>query len=370
MAMVTIVKYMEVPMNKKCRLPVFPASVLALLLALVSAAPSLWAGARRQAPAEPAAQGAVQAAGPVLSGKKIIVADANSTHHLNLYVAYEKGLFTKRGLEVEIQQTSSGVAAVVGGEADIVFNCPTGVITPIARGQDITIISQVKIPCTSVLVVPVNSPVKNPQDVKDLQIAGLSTTCCAVIAIRDALRGQYSTEFELVTLAPGAALAALEAGSVRGAILEEPFVAEALLLKDAAGQPKYKTVFDGHSDANGDGRIDANLAGENPPCRTINANTAFVKERLGDAKVFIEAVEEADRIILANPIAPDIVAIAQKYVSVSEQAIINSNPKLGFTIHLDTSGLIGYAQALVNQGTIDKNPGEALFAPEFKGITW
>ncbi|MDR2072413.1 MAG: ABC transporter substrate-binding protein, partial [Spirochaetaceae bacterium] len=74
-----------------------------------------------------------------LSGKKIIVADANSTHHLNLYVAYEKGFFTKRGLEVEIRQTSSGVAAVVGGEADIVFNCPTGVITPIARGQNITI---------------------------------------------------------------------------------------------------------------------------------------------------------------------------------------------------------------------------------------
>jgi hypothetical protein len=43
---------------------------------------------------------------------------------------------------------------------------------------------------------------------------------------------------------------------------------------------------------------------------------------------------------------------------------------LGFTVHLDTQHLIGYAQALVNQGTIDTNPGEALFAPAFKGITW
>ena len=342
----------------------------ALLLALLFAAQSLWAGGKKDAPAAPAAQPAAQSAGPVLSGKKIIVADANSTHHLNLYVAYEKGFFTKRGLEVEIQQTSSGVAAVVGGEADIVFNCPTGVITPIAKGQNIIIISQVKIPCTSVLVVPVNSPVKNPQDVKGLQIAGLSTTCCAVIAIRDTLRAQYNTEFELVTLAPGAALAALEAGSVRGAILEEPFVAEALLLKDAQGNAKYKTIFDGNSDADADGRIDANLAGVNPPCRTINANVAFVKERLGDAKVFIEAIEEANGIILAGPSAPDIVDIAQKYVTVSRQAIINSNPKLGFTKNLDTAGLIGYAQALVNQGTIDRNPGDALFAPEFKGITW
>jgi len=302
--------------------------------------------------------------------KRILVADANSTHHLNLYVAYEKGLFSKRGLDVVIEQTSSGVAAVVGGEADIVFNCPTGVITPIARGNNITIISQVKIPCTSVLVVPVNAPIRNPQDVKGLQIAGLSTTCCAVIAIRDALKNQYSTEFELVTLAPGAALAALEAGSVKGAILEEPFVAEALLLLDAQGKPKYKTIFDGTSDANGDGRIDANLAGVNPPCRTINANTNFVATRLDDVKLFLQAIDEANKIILAGPSAPDIVAIARKYVTVSEQAIINSNPKLGFQIKLDTEGLKGYADALVNQGTIDKNPGDGLFAPQLKGITW
>jgi NitT/TauT family transport system substrate-binding protein len=336
---------------------------------------SVWAGGGKEeaAPAAKPQEQASPAAKPqeqVLSGKKIIVADANSPHHLNLYVAYEKGLFTQRGLTVEIQQTAGGVAAVVGGEADIVFNCPTGVITPIAKGQSITIISQVKIPCTSVLVVPVGTAIKNPGDIKGLQIAGLSNTCCAVIAIRDTLRGQYNTEFELVTLAPGAALAALEAGQVKGAILEEPFVAQALLINDAGGKPKYKTIFDGHSDANGDGKTDANLAGENPPCRTINANTTFIKERLGDAKVFLEAIEEANKIILAGPSAPEIVAIAKKYVSVPEQAIINSNPKLGFTTKLDTAGLKGYAQALVNQKTIDSNPGDALFAPEFKGITW
>jgi NitT/TauT family transport system substrate-binding protein len=327
--------------------------VLALLCGLTALAPVFAGGSKEPAQA-----------------RRVVVADANSTHHLNLYVAYEKGLFSKRGLDVDIQQTSSGVAAVVGGEADIVFNCPTGVMTPIARGQNITIISQVKIPCTSALVVPVNSPIRVPRDVNRLQIAGLSTTCCAVIAIRDALKDQYNTEFELVTLAPGAAIAALEAGSVRGAILEEPFVAEALLLVDAQGKPKYKTIFDGTSDANGDGRLDANLAGVNPPCRTINANTNFVANRLDDAKLFIQAIEEADKIILSNPTAPDIVAIARKYVTVSEQAIINSNPKLGFQIKLDTAGLIGYADALVKQGTIDKNPGEALFAPQFKGITW
>lgn len=148
-------------------------------------------------------------------------------------------------------------------------------------------------------------------------------------------------------------------------------MAEALLLKDAAGNPKYKTIFDGSSDANEDGRVDENLAGRNPPCRTINANKNFVATRLGDAKAFIEAIDEANKLIRSNPTAADIVAIAQKYVpNVSRQAIINSNPKLGFQIKLDTRGLAGYAQALVNQGTIERNPGNALFAREFRGITW
>jgi NitT/TauT family transport system substrate-binding protein len=329
-----------------------------LVLALLTLSTVLWAGAKEEA----------AAAEPL---KKIRVADANSTHHLNLYVAKEKGFFEKRGLDVEITQTTSGVAAVVGGEQDIVFNCPTGVITPIAKGQNITIIGQVKIPCTSVLVVPVNSPYKTPADIKkDQQIAGLSTTCCAVILIKDVLRNQYNTDFELVTLAAGAAIAALEAGQVKGAILEEPFVALALLKKDSAGNPLYKTIFDGSSDADSDGKIDPNLAGNNPPCRTINANKDFLAANTDTVKAFIEAIDEADKLILKDPVAKDIVDIAVKYVSVDRQAIINSNPKLGFTIHLAVNQLKGYADALVRQGTIEKNPGDGLFAPQFKGITW
>jgi NitT/TauT family transport system substrate-binding protein len=345
---------------------------LCVLLVLTALSAALWGRGRRdETPgAQQQAASPAQPSGPVLSGKKVIVADANSTHHLNLYVAYEKGLFAKRGLEVEIRQTSSGVAAVVGGEADIVFNCPTGVITPIAKGQNISIIAQVKIPCTSVLVVPANAPYRTPADLKGQQIAGLSTTCCAVILIRDALRNQYNTDFELVTLAPGAAIAALDAGQVKGAILEEPFVALALLAKDDQGKARYKTLFNGSSDADGDGKIDPNLAGENPPCRTINANKDFLATRLGDARTFIEAIAEADEIILANPVAADIVDIAAKYVSVDRQAIIDSNPKLGFTTRLATTQLKGYADALIRQGTIDTNPGDGLFAPEFKGITW
>ncbi|MDR1218422.1 MAG: ABC transporter substrate-binding protein [Treponema sp.] len=138
---------------------------------------SLWAGPKKDEAPSSAAQST-----PTVSGKKVIVADANSTRHINLYVAYEKRLFAKRGLEVKIQQTSSGVAAVIGGEAGIVFNCP------IARRQDVSIIAQVKTFCTSVLVVPVDAPYRMPADLNGRQIAGFSTVCrdqtCRVKIVR------------------------------------------------------------------------------------------------------------------------------------------------------------------------------------------
>jgi NitT/TauT family transport system substrate-binding protein len=140
-------------------------------------------------------------------------------------------------------------------------------------------------------VVPVEAPYKNPADLKGQQIAGLSTTCCAVILIRGTSRNQYDTDFELVTLVPGVAIAVLGAGQVKSAILKEPFVSLTLISKNAQGQLRYKTL---------------------------------------------EAIAEdgADQLTLSNSMADDIVDIAAKYVTIDRQAIINSNPKLGFTTRL------------------------------------
>ncbi|MDR1072220.1 MAG: hypothetical protein LBL45_00895 [Treponema sp.] len=67
---------------------------------------------------------------------------------------------------------------------------------------------------------------------------------------------------------------------MKGVILEEPFVDLALLAKDMVGNPKYKTLFNGASDADGDGNIDPSLACENSPCRTVNANN-FIPAKSG-----------------------------------------------------------------------------------------
>lgn len=282
---------------------------------------------------------------------KVIVADAKTTHHLNLYVAKEKGIFEKNGLDIEIikvDDLSAARDAVVAGKADVFWSCPTVAISAIAGGAPIKIISQVKKPCTSVLVVPQDSPIKELKDLKDKRIAGISPSCEAVISITKAAKAAGG-DFTLEKLAGGPALAALEAGQVDGAILEEPQVSIAEL-------KGYKVLFRGISD--------------DIPCRTINAKTSFIAANPDVLKRFVQSIDEANELILADPIASDIVDIAVEYTGAPKDAIIHGNDRLLFRTLLDEKGLESLADDLIELGITNINPGKDLYAEEFKGITW
>ncbi|HSW35049.1 MAG TPA: ABC transporter substrate-binding protein [Candidatus Limnocylindrales bacterium] len=282
---------------------------------------------------------------------RIVVADAPTTHHLNLYVAQEKGLFAKYGLEVEIisvESLSAARDAVVTGAADVFWSCPTVAIAAIAGGAPIRTIAQVKTPCTSVLLVPGDSPIQDYQDLAGKTIAGISPSCEAVIAISNAAR-KAGVEFNLVTLAGGAAIAALEAGQIDGAILEEPHAS----IAELAG---FRVLF--------------REAAEAIPCRTINARTAFITDNADALRSMIRALDEANAIINADPVADDIVAIAVVPTGAPREAIIHGNPRLIFTTRLDEEGLCRLGDELVELGHIEECPSDYMYAPEFRGITW
>jgi len=282
---------------------------------------------------------------------KIVVADTPTTHHLNLYVAKEKGLFTKYGIDVEIKEVKDPSAArdaVITKAADVYWACPTVNIAAIAGGAPLKIIAQVKKPCTSVLAVSKDSPIKEFKDLNGRTIAGLSPTCCAVIYINKRAK-QEKASFNLVKLAGGPAIAALDAKQVDGAILEEPHASIAEL-------KGYKTLF--------------REAMRETTCRTINVREDFLVGNVETLKRFIQAVDEANALILKNPVANDIVAIAVKYTRAPEEAIKHGNHRLGFTMKLTTDVHYSLGEALIEQGVIKTNPLPGAFAQEFKGITW
>lgn len=282
---------------------------------------------------------------------KIVVADAKTTHHLNLYVAQELGLFKKRNLDVTIIESKDLAAsrdAVVSGQSDVFWSCPTVAIAAVANGAPIKIISQVKTPCTSVLVVRKDSPLKTWADLKGKHIAGIAPTCEAVIAYEKKAR-ENGGEFILEKLAGGPAIAALEAGKVDGAILEEPHVSIAEL-------KGYKVIL--------------RDAASNVPCRTINARTAYLKDNPEALKRFIEAIKEANAFILKDPTGAQVVDIAKKYTGAPEDAIKHGNGRLKFTTVIQEQGLSALADELVALKNIKENPGSKLYAAEFKGNTW
>jgi len=146
----------------------------------------------------------------------IIVADAKTTHHLNLYVAKELGIFEKYNLDVQITAVDDNAAArdlAVSGAADVFWSCSTVAIAAIANGASLKIISQVKVPCTSVLVVPQDSLITKLTDLNGKEIAGISPTCEAVISLTVAVRKEGAA-FNLNRLAGGPAISALQAGRV------------------------------------------------------------------------------------------------------------------------------------------------------------
>lgn len=283
---------------------------------------------------------------------RILVADAKTTHHLNLYVAKELGLFEKHNLDVEILPVEDLAAArdlLVSGQADVFWSCPTVAIAAIANGAPLRIISQVKKPCTSVLLVPPDSPINAYTDLTGKNLAGISPTCEAVIALSLAVRNAGGGEFNLQRLAGGPALAALESRAVDGAILEEPHASIAEL-------KGYRVLF--------------REASENIPCRTINARTAFLESNAEDLKNLIKAVDEANAIIASNPTAPKIVDIAHLYTGAPKDAIKHGNHRLLFRTAIDREGLSLLADELVALDATRENPGDRLYAEQFRGITW
>ncbi|HSW58524.1 MAG TPA: ABC transporter substrate-binding protein [Dehalococcoidales bacterium] len=324
---------------------------LAAILVVGCGSPSP-AGVTQTTPTQPASTPAQPSITPTAQPlTKLIVADARSTHHLNLYVALEKGILSKYGLDVEIKTVDELTAArdaVVTGAADVYWSCPTAAISAIAGGAPIKVIAQVKEPCTSVLLVPKDSPIKTLADLKDKNIAGISPSCEAVISISVAAK-KAGGEFTLSRLAGGPAITALDAKQVDAAILEEPHASIAEL-------KGYVVLF--------------REVSQGIPCRTINARAGYLSSQPDALKRLVKAVDEANSLILANPLAQDIVAIAAKYTGAPEGAILNGNKRLGFTIYINEPGYAALIDTLLELKTIKENPGTKIYADEFKGITW
>jgi len=111
-------------------------------------------------------------------------------------------------------------------------------------------------------------------------------------------------------------------------------------------------------------------AAEAIPCRTINARTAFITDHAAALRRMVQAIDEANAIINAEPVAEEIVAIAHAFTGAPPEAIVHGNHRLKFTTRLDQEGLCELGDELVRMGHIRECPAGFMYAREFRGITW
>jgi NitT/TauT family transport system substrate-binding protein len=281
---------------------------------------------------------------------KIIIADARAIDHLNLYVAKETGLFRKHGLDVAIVEVRDQAAAremVVSGQADLFWSCPSVAVSAIAGGAPLKIVAQVKSPCSSHLFLARRSPVAAASDLKGKRIAGVSPQCEGVLAYQKIAR-EAGGEF-IVEIAGGArALANLAAGSIDGAILEEPFAS-------IAEMKGFKA---------------ANIRPAAMPCRTINVRTGFLRENPEALKRLMTAVREANAVIRKDPTSGTLLDICARYTATRREVAQRAVRHFNYTERIDEKGLLALADELLRAKAIRENPRERLFARELQGITW
>jgi NitT/TauT family transport system substrate-binding protein len=282
---------------------------------------------------------------------RIIIADAKAIDHLNLYVAKELGLFKKHGIDVtivEARDQSSARELVVSGQADLFWSCPSVAIATIASGAPIRIVAQVKTPCSSRLFLPKGSVVKTVADLKGKRVAGISPTCEGVLAYQRQVR-QTGGRF-IVEVSGGArAVADLAAGSIAGAILEEPHAS----IAEAKGFPSLPQA-----------------GAAAMPCRTINARTGILRDNPDAVKRLVAALVEANALIRKDPANARILTIAENYTATARPVLQRAMKRFRFTEQVDEKGLATLTSELLAAQAIRENPQERLFAQELKGITW
>jgi NitT/TauT family transport system substrate-binding protein len=160
----------------------------------------------------------------------------NDTATAALYAAHA-GLFTKAGLNVQMQVLSAGAAAqaaVAGGAAQFGLSSLVGVITAHVKGVPFTLVAPAGVATSDVaysqFVVRTDSPIKTAHDLngKTIGAAGLKDLDAVAIMNWVDQNGGDSKSLKFVEMPAPIALAAIEDGRIDGADLNTPTLTRGL----------------------------------------------------------------------------------------------------------------------------------------------
>lgn len=234
--------------------------------------------------------------------KKVRVAYYGGTCEAPAFLAYEKGIFKKKGLDVELVKVTFDTLkeGIATGKIDAI-QVSTGELKPIEQGLDIKITNGVHTGCIQA-VVPNNSSIQSTADLKGKTIGveaigGVPMTLLSIELGQHGINPKSDVNWKAF---PAPQLAqALDKGEIDAFITWDPF--GQLALNDKKVRRIFSNTHTGPY--------------KEQYCCFVGINGKLVKEQPEVAKAITEAFNEAGALVQQNPQEAAQIAIDKKYTA-------------------------------------------------------
>src|ERR1700754_261842 len=229
--------------------------------------------------------------------EKVVVYQAfQSIQYLPLYVAIDKGLFAKHGLDVQKVTAGSGaagVAAVIGGHADFSLQDPMTASLANLKGASLVNVANIVAGVPVWIIAPGNSPLKTQSDLAGKNIATALPPTTSTYLLQRLIKQENIGDVKLNTVQIGTELSPVTAGRADAATLYEPQVDEGLAAGDKIVYAFPKAYPGGYAFS------------------TLDTLASTIKDKPQMVAAFVKAIGDAEALIQSSPDTAKAVARAE-----------------------------------------------------------
>ncbi|HTJ92924.1 MAG TPA: ABC transporter substrate-binding protein [Pararobbsia sp.] len=228
--------------------------------------------------------------------KAVVYQAFQSIQYLPLYVAIDKGLFTKNGLDVEKVTAGSGaagVAAVIGGHADFSLQDPMTACLANLKGASLVNVASVVAGVPVWILTPPDSTLKTTADLKGKTVSTALPPTTTTYLLQRLIKQQNIADVNMNTVQIGTELAPATAGRAQAATVYEPQADQGI----AAG---FKILYAFPSTYPGGYAFS-----------TIDTLSSTIKAKPQMVAAFVKAIGEAEALIAQSPETARAVAEAE-----------------------------------------------------------
>jgi len=277
----------------------------------------------------------------------------NDIHHLPCWVALEKGLYAREGLEVQVAGIFKAgpelMSAFAAGALDAGYVGEAPATTAVAnKTAKVVVLAQVNVE-GSALVVKKDSPIQKVADLegKSVAIPGHATVQDFLFKRVLANNKIDPKQVKILVIKPPEMIGALRTDQVEAFIAWEPYPAKAQTMEVGRVLAYSRELWKDH------------------PCCVLAADAKFLEAQPDSAKRLVRAHVKATDFIQQNP--EEAVKIGAKYTGLDEKTIALALKNVRYTYHLSVEGEKEYVDFLSRMKYIKVENPEA-FIREFLNL--